>query len=72
MALIQKISEFLKKKTSKDFFSLGNKTKSLSQNRIILISSLILISLIFFISQKFVENRINNKVNNLKNTAKSS
>ncbi len=72
MALIQKISEFLKKKTSKDFFSLGNKTKALSQNRIILISSLILISLIFFISQKFVENRINNKVNNLKNTAKSS
>ena len=72
MALIQKISEFLKKRSNKDFFSLGNKTKALSQNRIILISSLILISLIFFISQKFVENRINNKVNNLKNTTKSS
>ena len=71
MALIQKLSEFLKK-TNKDFFSLGNKTKALSQNQIILISLLILISLIFFISQNFFENKINVKANNLKNTVKSS
>ena len=72
MALIQKLSEFLKKKTNKDFFSQGNKTKVFSQNRIILISLLILISLVFFISQDFVENKINDKSTNLKNTAKSS
>ena len=72
MALIQKLSEFLKKKTNKDFFSQGIKTKVFSQNRIILISLLILISLVFFISQDFVENKINDKSTNLKNTAKSS
>ena len=72
MALIQKISEFLKKRSNKDFFSLGNKTKALSQNRIILISLLFLISLVFFISQDFVENKMNDKSTNLKNTAKSS
>ena len=72
MALIQKLSEFLEKKKNKDFFSQGNKTKVFSQNRIILISLLILISLVFFISQDFVENKINDKSTNLKNTAKSS
>ena len=72
MALIQKLSEFLKKKTNKDFFSQGIKTKVFSQNRIILISLLILISLVFFISQDFVENKMNDKSTNLKNTAKSS
>ena len=72
MALIQKLSEFLEKKKNKDFFSQGNKTKVFSQNRIILISLLILISLVFFISQDFVENKMNDKSTNLKNTAKSS
>ena len=72
MALIQKLSELLKKKTNKDFFSVRNKTKALSQNQLILISLLVFITIIFFTVQNFVENKINDKANDLKNTAKSS